>query len=341
MTPRRRKITETSTATKSLNTKSTGDILRSAREARGESLAQVSQSIKVRVSMLQAIEDGQFFGLTDPLYLKGFIRAYARHLGLQESEVMPFFRREYDQQQQQQLLAKPLAPIEPKKSIITPGRAVVAILAMAVMVVAGYSYNQYVSVALTPLLEVTSPKDSSTTDSGQVEVAGVTDPDAQLTLNGQPVTITPSGEFTLEVALANGANLLQFKAVNKIGKITTVERTVIGPPRQSQAAQSSPTPTVLASSSANAANSATKSASLDQVKIEVVIGPSPVWLDIKTDNNSEYAGLILPGASRSFTAKEVIHLKTGNAGSTKVLLQGVDQGLLGQDNQVVEKTYKK
>ena len=119
MTPRRR-IHSESTPQRTLNTKRTGDILRQAREARGESLQQVSQAIKVRVSMLQAIEAGRFFGLTDPLYLKGFIRAYTAHVGLDESEVMPFFRREYDEQQHQQQLAKPLAPIEPKKSKITP-----------------------------------------------------------------------------------------------------------------------------------------------------------------------------------------------------------------------------
>ena len=337
MTPRRR-IHSESTPQRTLNTKRTGDILRQAREARGESLQQVSQAIKVRVSMLQAIEAGRFFGLTDPLYLKGFIRAYTAHVGLDESEVMPFFRREYDEQQHQQQLAKPLAPIEPKKSKITPGRVVVGFLSMAIITVVAYSYNQYVSVALTPKLELISPVEASTAESGQVLVKGKTDADAQLSLNGQPVTLTPSGDFELTVALALGSNTLQLKSVNKLGKSTMVERTVIGPPRLAQA-PTSPTPTVLSESAGG--QQASSSATMAETKIEVVIGPSSAWIEVEADGKSVFSGLVLPGATQAFTGKQQIKLKTGNAGSTRVLLHGVDQGLLGDEGEVVEKVYKK
>lgn len=339
MTPRRR-IHPESTPQRTLNTKRTGDILRQAREARGESLAQVSQAIKVRTSMLQSIEAGHFFGLTDPLYLKGFIRAYAAHVGLDESEVMPFFRREYDEQQHQQQLTKPLAPIEPKKSKITPGRVVVAVLSLAILMVVGYSYNQYVSVALTPRLDLISPVEASTAESGQVLVKGKTDADAQLSLNGQPVTLTPSGDFELTVALALGSNTLQFKSVNKLGKATLVERTVIGPPRLVQSPTASPTPTVLAEST-TAAEQASSSATLGQVKVEVVIGPSPAWIEAESDGKPTFSGLVLPGATQAFVGKQQVKLKTGNGGSTRILLQGVDQGLLGGEGEVVEKVYKK
>lgn len=338
MTPRRR-IHPESTPQRTLNTKRTGDILRQARETRGETLQQVSQAIKVRVSMLQAIEAGRFFGLTDPLYLKGFIRAYAAHVGLDESEVMPFFRREYDEQQHQQQLAKPLTPIEPKKSKITPGRVVVGFLSMAIIAVVAYSYNQYVSVALTPKLELISPVEASTAESGQVLVKGKTDADAQLSLNGQPVVLTPSGDFELTVALALGSNTLQLKSVNKLGKSTLVERTVIGPPRLAQTPASSPTPTVLAESSNG--QQASGSAAMSETKIEVVIGPSPAWIEVEADGKSVFSGLVLPGATQAFTGKQQIKLKTGNAGSTRVLLHGVDQGLLGDEGEVVEKTYRK
>jgi len=330
-----------------LNTKRTGDILRAAREARGESLQQVSQAIKIRVSMLQSIEAGKFFGLTDPLYLKGFIRAYAMHVGLDENEVMPFFRREYDEQQhQQQKLAKPLAPIESKKSKFTPGRIVIGVLTIAVLSLAAYSYNQYVSLALTPSLEITSPQDDITAENGQVEVSGKTDPDAQFTLNGQSVALTPEGEFNLTVAVSQGTNTLQFKSVNKLGKTTTVERTVIGPTRLAQnEAATNPTPTPGSSTEVlgeqSQQNQSSASASLKTLEITVVVGPSPVWLEVSADSKSTFSGLILPGATKVFKSNKEIKLKSGNAGSTRILLHGVDQGLMGEENEVVEKVYKK
>lgn len=340
MTPRRRIHSESPTHThRTLNTKRTGDILRIAREARGESIQQVSQAIKVRVSMLQSIEAGHFFGLTDPLYLKGFIRAYTNHLGLAEEEVMPFFRREYDEQQHQQQLAKPLSPIEPKKPKLTPGRLIVAVLSIAIIAVVGFSYNQYVSVALTPKLELLTPVEASTVESGQVMVKGKTDADAQLTLNGQPVKLTPNGDFELKVALALGSNTLQLKAMNKLGKTTVIDRTVVSPPRLAESPTASITPTVLANSTVG--SQASSSATLNEIVVEANIGPSSAWIEIVTDGKPTFSGLMLPGSTQTFIAKNTIQLKTGNAGSTRVSLHGVDQGTLGKEGEIVEKVYKK
>ena len=86
---------------------------------------------------------------------------------------------------------------------------------------------------------------------------------------------------------------------------------------------------------------ASGSATMAETKIEVVIGPSPAWIEVEADGKSIFSGLVLPGATQAFTGKQQIKLKTGNAGSTRVLLHGVDQGLLGDEGEVVEKTYRR
>lgn len=324
-------------AQSSLNTKRTGDILRTARQAKGKSLEDVSKATKVRVPMLEAIEEGHFFGLTDPLYLKGFIKAYALYIGLDEHEVLPFFRREYDEQREQQQLSQPLSPIESKKSRLTPGWVIVGFLAVAILLVIGYSYQQYVSVALNPQLKLIQPQPNTTAANGQLQVEGQTNPDATLTLNGQTVQLDPDGKFKFTVGLATGSNTLRFESVNKLGKSTIVERTIVGPAKLASQA------TIQATNSASrpTPTQATSSASLANVHIEVVIGSTPAWIEVHGDNNLLFSGLLLPSSSQSFSANAKIKLKTGNAGSTKVLLHGIDQGFLGQPSQVVEKEYTK
>ncbi len=61
-----------------------GDILRSAREKRGWSLEMIAQDIKVRPEVLRSIEAGDT-GHIPSVYLKGYIRSYARQLGIQQS----------------------------------------------------------------------------------------------------------------------------------------------------------------------------------------------------------------------------------------------------------------
>lgn len=328
------------THTRSLNTKSTGDILQTARKAQGLTIEQISQAINIRPSMIKSIEEGRFFGLTDPLYLKGFIRSYARHVGLAEDEVMPFFRREYDEQEHQQQLTQPLAPIQTKKRKISPGWAVVGCLVVSIIAVLGYAYQQYVSVALTPQLQVNSPQNQSKTAADQITATGHTDPDANLSLNGQQLQLDPDGNFSTTVGLASGSNVLTFKAVNKLGKTASIQRTIVS---THTVAQVIPTPTVLAATSSATSsakpNNANTPAPVTQLSLSLLIGPSPAWLEISVDGQVTFTGVLLPGATKTFTANTRIHLKTGNAGSTRVILSGKDQGTLGPDNRVAERDY--
>jgi cytoskeletal protein RodZ len=337
----RKRLTTDTTPARTLNTKSTGEILHSARIKQGLSIEQVSAAINIRPSMLKAIEEGRFFGLTDPLYLKGFIRSYAHHVGLSDDEVMPFFRRDYDEQEHQQHLTQPLAPIQAKKSKLTPGWAIVGFLVVMVIAVIGYAYQQYVSVALTPQLQIDKPSNQTQTNSSQVTAIGHTDPDANLSLNGQLLQLDPNGNFSTIVGLASGSNQLTFKATNKLGKSISIQRTVIS---SQPLAQNQTTSTALsANSSTNiASNSATPkdpSATPLPFTINLVIGPDPTLIDITTDGQQAFSGVLLPGASQTFTASSRIHIKTGNAGSTRVILKGQDQGTLGPDNQPAERDY--
>lgn len=57
-----------------------GEILRKAREARGESLNDVARTLKLSAHQLEAIENGRFDILPGPTFVRGFLRNYARYL---------------------------------------------------------------------------------------------------------------------------------------------------------------------------------------------------------------------------------------------------------------------
>lgn len=65
-----------------------GVLLREAREARGMSLADVSEVTKIRSKYLDAIERGEFTMIPGEVYLKGFIRNYADCVGLDGAQVV-------------------------------------------------------------------------------------------------------------------------------------------------------------------------------------------------------------------------------------------------------------
>jgi cytoskeleton protein RodZ len=65
-----------------------GDKFRKAREAKNFSLDDVSDVTKISARMLQAIEEEHFDQLPGGVFNKGFIRAYAKHLGLNDEEAI-------------------------------------------------------------------------------------------------------------------------------------------------------------------------------------------------------------------------------------------------------------
>jgi cytoskeletal protein RodZ len=65
-----------------------GDKFRKAREKKELSLDDVSQVTKIGSRMLQAIEEERFDVLPGGVFNKGFIRAYAKHLGLNSEEAV-------------------------------------------------------------------------------------------------------------------------------------------------------------------------------------------------------------------------------------------------------------
>ena len=65
-----------------------GDKFRKARETKGITLEDASNVTKISSRMLQAIEEEHFDQLPGGVFNKGFIRAYAKHLGINDQEAV-------------------------------------------------------------------------------------------------------------------------------------------------------------------------------------------------------------------------------------------------------------
>src|SRR5271166_5095658 len=65
-----------------------GEKLRKQREQRGIELDAISNTTKISTRMLRALEDEHFDQLPGGVFNKGFVRAYARQVGLDEEEAI-------------------------------------------------------------------------------------------------------------------------------------------------------------------------------------------------------------------------------------------------------------
>lgn len=92
-----------------------GGVLRGAREARGETVADVAYALKLTVRQVEAMESNRFDLLPGPAFVRGFLRNYARHLGIDPAGLLAGF--------DQTLLAPPieLAPLSNADGVMPSG----------------------------------------------------------------------------------------------------------------------------------------------------------------------------------------------------------------------------
>jgi cytoskeletal protein RodZ len=102
-----------------------GDRLKKEREQRSISLDDIALSTKIGTRMLRALEEEKFDQLPGGIFNKGFVRAYARHLGLDEQQTINDYMEALGENQQRSI--PPDATAGPKPQLVAerPSKPVV------------------------------------------------------------------------------------------------------------------------------------------------------------------------------------------------------------------------
>lgn len=68
--------------------KSVGEVFKQRRKEMNLSLKEVENATSIRLSYLQAIEDGEMEKLISPIYAQGFLKQYASFLGIDGEKIV-------------------------------------------------------------------------------------------------------------------------------------------------------------------------------------------------------------------------------------------------------------
>ena len=204
-----------------------GGILKNAREEKGLGFSEISEELKIQPKFLRALEEGNYKIFANRVHIKGFLKNYADFLGLNVSQILAFWRREYKDSAQPVPIRDVTRPLKTSQFIITPGVVVAAVTFLLVTAFLAYLFWQYRSIAGPPSLKITSPKKDMVVSDPQVVIEGFTDPDATLEINGQDISLDESGKFSFDFILSPGTNVLNFVATSKFGKESKVIRRLV------------------------------------------------------------------------------------------------------------------
>lgn len=120
-----------------------GEILRSTRQEKGISLREAEEATKIRLKYLEALENGTYDEIPGRVYALGFLRNYARFLGLDPAELTALFKEEYPPKEESYQVEEPPGITTPRLTTRGWGRLLLILGVILVLWGVNRLYNYY------------------------------------------------------------------------------------------------------------------------------------------------------------------------------------------------------
>jgi cytoskeletal protein RodZ len=221
---------------KKIKTRQTlGQKFKMMRGRKKASLIDAEIETKIRAKYLEAMENGSLNELPADAYTKGFVLRYANYLGMDGKKAVDEYRSE-----RVMYAEKSNDLISPKKSakefgfIVTPRILIPISVSIFVIAIFTFIIYQVYGFAAAPELSVSSPQNNSVIEDESIEVRGVTDQAAAVSINNETVAVSSDGKFVADLKLHKGVNVIEVKSKNKAEKEKVLTYTVEYKPKTAE-----------------------------------------------------------------------------------------------------------
>jgi cytoskeleton protein RodZ len=301
--------------------KELGALLRAKREEMGLTYAQISDQIKVKAGYLEALENEEWDHLPSPAFIKGFIRSYARELGLSEEGLIALYQETAPPPQP---MPRPLQAAPKKNRVPLYLILVFAVLAGGVAV---YHWIEHPSFKGKPAEEGTAlsaDERSDDTPAGQddrlkkeeaphseaQQMSGPIDIDRELPRENPAPVPGPEEPGSVDQPAEASPNAEAQVSPSEAGKRREAETPV---PDTAQASESESPPLVL------------KAAVRERT-----------WVRVTIDDQKPKEYIFDPKSSPEWRAHKGFELLIGNAGGIDLEFNGQKMEDLGKQGQVIK-----
>ena len=289
-----------------------GAVLRNEREKKGLTVDQVGSITKLRVKVVEALENETWGDLPPAVFVRGFIRTYAKVLDLDGTELLHLHER-----------VAPL-PAVTGKPVEVQHRSHKGRFLLAVILVLGLGFVAYL------LVEHLSPSRERLTEEKQgVLESGKEKRDAVLTAD------QAQGGGEKDPSPAQGTAALPAGILPRQKRPFQPREAAIPPlaAERAPANAASAEAQSLAPASATETQAETVSPETYELKGVVLV---ETWVRIQIDNGGPKEYIFQPGARPQWKAREGFYLTVGNAAGIELELNGTKLKSLGKAGKVVK-----
>ena len=199
-----------------------GEVLKEARVKRKLTFTKLEETTKIKREFISAIEKEDWEKLPEYPVVNGFVRSLAGVLKIDVRETLAKLRRDYPPKN---LRINPKPDVS-EKYIWSPKMTFLVAIAVFTLIILSYLGYQYVDFISPPSLEVINPNEEEVVTHPLLIVSGLTEPEAVIKVNNQPVIVEEDGKFFAEIEIFEGTQVIEVKAISRSGKETTMRRNI-------------------------------------------------------------------------------------------------------------------
>lgn len=295
---------------------SVGEFFRQVRETKGLTVDEVASKTRIRTDFVRALEDGNFAKLPDQVFAKGFVRSYARSLGLDEEDAIHRFIQSagsfYEKQDERERLK--VRQIEEDRKRQSNRKAVTIAISIAVLTLIFLLSREQSSVFRRGAPEQ-GPTTKRTTQAAK-EIPASTGRDPERTAE------VPKPDLSVGAPKATTESP---QPVTPVGVATRSEPETVSTVSTASPGSDGPL--------AGIALNATESFGDGQLVLDLE-ATELSWVVVQIDNGSPQESLLRPGEKGHWKGQDQFILTLGNAGGVKAELNGKPQKPFGPSGKV-------
>ena len=301
--------------TKKLKMETLGEYLKETRESLRFTKEQIYRLTQIPIIFIEALERSDHSALPADVYVKGFLKSLGAVYKIDAEVLLEQYSQEKGLEKSIRGVGEQHRRYAMPRLAITPKTISFFLVSVVILLTGGYLLWQVRSVSRAPFLEVASPVSDVSIESRSILLRGSTEIGARVFVNEQEVLVEENGDFSEVINLVQGTNNILIRAENKFQNFTEVNRIIL----VTESATSTVGDPVLAS----------------KIIVAVTIGPEDVLLNIVVDGEEKINEIVLAGEKLIFNAEEELILSSENAGSTRVIYNGQDLGILGKSGEAI------
>ena len=300
---------------------SIGEFFKQVRETKGLTIDEVASKTRIRTDFVKALEDGNFAKLPDQVFARGFVRSYARSLGLDEDDAIHRFAQSagayYDKQVERERLKVRQAEEERKRKANRKAVAIAIGIAILTLI---FLLSREQSSLLVRRSSSDLPPSASKRTAPPIPESQDAPPSQQAEVVPPAPKTKPSESPVVSAKAGVG---------NNVEPVTGPASTASAVPELA-----APSPSSLGSDGPLGGISLEGSGATEGQLALDLEATELSWVVVQIDGGSPQEALLRPGEKARWKGQDQFILTLGNAGGVKAELNGKPQKPFGPSGKV-------